>query len=191
MSELTQNINVRTTHQMKKKVMDESHKRGMNMSEYILFSLEDYWNIILQEKSHTSNDQEILRLTTLLLETQSELNSATTQLSQLSIGVGTIKHKSVWQEANETAEKLTQERIDQEKAIAVQEFIEQNLSKLLTTEEEKLQWYANRLRLYETEILKKVFGVARKNPKVKDLPDVVQILANQYYQQFLTQPRHV
>lgn len=41
---LSANINVRTTLAIKKKLMDESDRRDMKMSEYVLFILETHWN---------------------------------------------------------------------------------------------------------------------------------------------------
>ena len=41
---LSTNINIRTTLDVKKKLMDESDKREMKMSEYVLFILETHWN---------------------------------------------------------------------------------------------------------------------------------------------------
>ncbi|MCU0468407.1 MAG: hypothetical protein MUF58_07380 [Arcicella sp.] len=42
MSELTQTINLRTTFEMKKRILDNAEKKGMNQSEYILFAVESY-----------------------------------------------------------------------------------------------------------------------------------------------------
>ena len=83
MSELSQNINIRTTHEMKKKIMDESHRVSMNMSEYILFSIEDYW--ILKDSGTTfqTNNAEQLKFSELLSIAQTELLMAKNEISQL------------------------------------------------------------------------------------------------------------
>lgn len=113
MSDLSTNVNVRTTHEMKKRIMDEAHKRGMTISECILFSLEDYWNII--EKGNIANNSQ---LSTLLQETQAELNAAKTQIEDLKNEKNELKSKfsngkkSFLREANETAGRLSQERIE-------------------------------------------------------------------------------
>lgn len=190
MSDLSTNVNVRTTHEMKKRIMDEAHKRGMTISECILFSLEDYWNII--EKGNIANNSQ---LSTLLQETQAELNDAKTQIEDLKNEKNELKSnngkKSFLREANETAGRLSQERIEQERAIAVREFVEENLDKFANSDQAKLQFYTNRLSQYETDVLKEIFKVVRENTRIKDLPDVVQMLANIYYQQFINKNQHV
>lgn len=194
MSELSQNINIRTTHEMKKRIMDEAHKRGMTISECILFSLEDYWTLI--DKGYSGNDKETANLSALLQKKQDELIEAQVLIEQLTNERNQLNDKfasttkSVWQGAKETVEGLSQERIEQERDIAVREFIEENFHKLVNTDHEKIQFYRNRINLYETEVLKRVFQVAKRNPLVKDLPDVVEILANQYYHQFISNPRY-
>lgn len=192
MSDLSTNVNVRTTHEMKKRIMDEAHKRGMTISECILFSLEDYWNII--EKGNIANNSQ---LSTLLQETQAELNAAKTQIEDLKNEKNELKSKfsngkkSFLREANETAGRLSQERIEQVQAIAVREFIEENLDKFANSDQAKLQFYTNRLSQYETDVLKEIFKVVRENTRIKDLPDVVQMLANIYYQQFINKNQNV
>lgn len=194
MSELSQNINVRTTHEMKKRIMDEAHKRGMTISECILFSLEDYWNLI--NKGDSRNDKENANLSVLLQKKQDELIEAQMLIEQLTNERHQLNDKfalttkSVWQGANETAERLSQERIEQERGIAVREFIEENFHKLVNTDHEKIQFYKSRIDLYETEVLKKVFQIVKRNPRIKDLPDVVEVLASQYYQQFLSNQKY-
>lgn len=194
MSELSQNINVRTTHEMKKRIMDEAHKRGMTISECILFSLEDYWNLI--NKGDSRNDKENANLSVILQKTQDELIEAQMLIEQLTNERNQLNDKfalttkSVWQGAKETVEGLSQERIEQERGIAVREFIEENFHKLVNTDHEKIQFYKSRIDLYETEVLKKVFQIVKRNPRIKDLPDVVEVLASQYYQQFLSNQKY-
>lgn len=65
------------------------------------------------------------------------------------------------------------------------------MNSTVNTDQEKLQWYANRLSLYETDTLNKVFQAVRQNTNIKDLPDVVQALVRQYYQQFLSNNQYV
>lgn len=195
MTDLSANVNVRTTHEMKKRIMDEAHKRGMTISECILFSLEDYWDII--ENGRKTDAKEYNEIVFELENTENELAMANRKLERLTVEKEELlqQHalatKSIWQEANETAERLSKERITQERAIAVREYIEENLSRTVNTDQEKLQWYANRLSLYETETLKKVFQAVRQNTNIKDLPDVVQALVKQYYQQFLSNHQYV
>ncbi len=194
MSELSQNINVRTTHEMKKRIMDEAHKRGMTISECILFSLEDYWDII--QNGRKTDDKEYNELVFELENTENELAMANRKIERLTVEKEELlqrydmKTKSIWQGAKETVEGLSQERIEQERGIAVREFIEENFHKLVNTDHEKIQFYKNRITQYETEVLKRVFQVAKRNPLIKDLPDVVEVLASQYYQQFLSNQKY-
>lgn len=195
MSDLSANVNVRTTHEMKKRIMDEAHKRGMTISECILFSLEDYWDIL--ENGIKADVKQYNELVNVLENTETKLDKANNQIEYLKAEKEELQQqyalstKSIWQEANETAERLSKERIAQERAIAVREYIEKNLSSTVNTDQEKLQWYANRLSLYETDTLNKVFQAVRQNNDIKDLPDVVQGLVQQYYQQFLSKHQYV
>lgn len=175
--------------------MDDAYKRGMTISECILFSLEDYWNLIVRGDS--GNDKETANLSILLQKKQDELIEAQMLIEQLTNKKKqlndkfTLTTKSVWQGAKETVEELSQERIEQERGMAVREFIEENFHKIVNTDHEKIQFYKSRIDMYETEVLKKVFQVVKRNPRIKDLPDVVEILASQYYQQFIIPQQHV
>lgn len=195
MTDLSANVNVRTTHEMKKRIMDEAHKRGMTISECILFSLEDYWDII--ENGRKTDAKEYNEIVFELENTENELAMANRKIERLTVEKEELQQqyalttKSIWQEANETAERLSKERIAQERTIAVREYLEENFSRTVNTEQEKLQWYVNRLSLYETDTLKKLFQVVRQNTDIKDLPDVAQYLVKQYYQQFLSNHQYV
>jgi hypothetical protein len=200
MSDLSQNINIRTTHQMKKKIMDESHRVTMNMSEYILFSMEDYWGMKDNGTTSQFNNEEQLRLSTLLSTTQSELLMAKNEISQLLTDKNSLtetlhsQKNSIWQEANETALRLSREHIEQEKTLAVQQFREQSMNQIAHSDQQT-QWYANRLQQYETDMVKNIFDVTRQHPtlsqEVRDLPDVVHYLAYQFHQQFLNPEANV
>jgi hypothetical protein len=192
MSELSHNINVRLTHQMKKRIMDESHRVGMNMSEYILFSLEDYWVVKSQPPAATSNIE--------LLQVQVELERAKSEITQL-VSEKTIlterlssQKNSILQEATDMANRLSHERIEQEKQSAVQLFRGQFVSRL-SNADQQLQWHNQRIQQYETNLVKDIFKITQQHPHlakdIKDLPDVVHFLAYQFHQQFLTEQHHV
>ena len=182
MSDLSQNINIRTTHQMKKKIMDESHRVTMNMSEYILFSMEDYWGMRNNGTTSQSNNEEQQRLSALLSNTQSELLKAKNEISQLLSDKNSLaetlhsQKNSIWQEANETALRLSHQNIEQEKALAVQQFREQSLNQIAQSDQQ-VQWYANRLQQYENDMVKSIFNLTRQHPtlsqEIQDLPNVV------------------
>jgi uncharacterized membrane-anchored protein YhcB (DUF1043 family) len=188
MSELSHNINVRLTHLMKKRIMDESHRVGMNMSEYILFSLEDYWVGKNQPPAATSNTE--------LISVQAELERAKSEIGQLVSEKTNLTERlssqqnSIWQEATETANRLSHERIEQEKTLAVQAFRGQFVSRL-ADKDQQLKWHNQRIQLYETKLVKDIFKITQQHPhlakNIKDLPDVVHYLAYQFHQQFLKQ----
>lgn len=200
MSELSQNINIRTTHEMKKKIMDESHRVTMNMSEYILFSIEDYW--ILKDSGITSqtNNAEQLKFSELLSIAQTELLMAKNEISQLLTEKNSLtetlhsQKNSIWQEANETALRLSREHIEQEKMLAVQQFREQSLNQIAQSDQQ-VQWYVNRLQQYENDMVKNIFNLTRQHPtlsqEIQDLPNVVHYLAYQFHQQFLNPEANV
>ena len=200
MSDLSQNINIRTTHQMKKKIMDESHRVTMNMSEYILFSMEDYWGMRNNGTTSQSNNEEQQRLSALLSNTQSELLKAKNEISQLLSDKNSLtetlqsQKNSIWQEANETALRLSHQNIEQEKALAVQQFREQSLNQIAQSDQQ-VQWYANRLQQYENDMVKSIFNLTRQHPtlsqEIQDLPNVVHYLAYQFHQQFLNPAANV
>ncbi len=192
MSELSQNINIRLTHQMKKRIMDESHRVAMNMSEYILFSLEDYWLMKDEPKTAVSND-ELLRTKAELEKAKSEINQLVSEKTTLTERLGSQRN-SIWQEATEMANKLTQERIEQEKTLAVQIFKGQFMNKLATSDQQ-LQLYNQRLQMYETNLVKDIFQITQQHPHlaqdIRDLPDVVHYLAYHFHQQYLNQEADV
>ena len=200
MSELSQNINIRTTHEMKKKIMDESHRVTMNMSEYILFSIEDYW--ILKDSGTTSqtNNAEQLKFSELLSIAQTELLMAKNEISQLLTEKNSLtetlhsQKNSIWQEANETALRLSREHIEQEKMLAVQQFREQSLNQIAQSDQQ-VHWYVNRLQQYENDMVKNIFNLTRQHPtlsqEIQDLPNVVHYLAYQFHQQFLNPEANV
>ena len=200
MSELSQNINIRTTHEMKKKIMDESHRVTMNMSEYILFSIEDYW--ILKDSGITSqtNNAEQLKFSELLSTAQTELLRAKNEISQLLTEKNSLtetlhsQKNSIWQEANETALRLSREHIEQEKMLSVQQFREQSLNQIAQSDQQ-VHWYVNRLQQYENDMVKNIFNLTRQHPtlsqEIQDLPNVVHYLAYQFHQQFLNPEANV
>ena len=101
---------------------------------------------------------------------------------------------SIWQEANETALRLSREHIEQEKMLAVQQFREQSLNQIAQSDQE-VQWYANRLQQYENDMVKNIFNLTRQHPtlsqEIQDLPNVVHYLAYQFHQQFLNPEANV
>ena len=200
MSELSHNINIRLTHPMKKSIMDKSHKLDMSMSQYILFSIEDYWTMLNNDTTSQSSSEEQQMIMALLSATQSELLRAKNEISQLLTDKNSLaetlqsQKNSIWQEANETALRLSREHIEQEKTLAVQQFREQSMNQVAHSDQQT-QWYANRLQEYENDMIKNIFNLTRQHPtlsqEIKDLPDVVHYLAYQFHQQFLNPEANV
>jgi chromosome segregation ATPase len=192
MSELSHNINVRLTHLMKKRIMDESHRVGMNMSEYILFSMEDYWVVKNQPKAAEST-AELLRIQAELERAKSEISQLVSEKTILTERLSSQKN-SILQEATDMANRLSHERIEQEKQSAVQLFRGQFESRL-SNADQQLQWHNQRIQQYETNLVKDIFQITQQHPhlaqNIRDLPDVVHFLAYQFHQQFLNQQHHV
>ena len=185
MEKLTQNINIRTNLNIKKRLMDEASSLDMNMSEYVLLILQSHWD--KKDQSLATTHQEST------LSSQHQLSESELIISQLIAEKSELQeklqaqNKSVWQEAMSTAKKLSEERIRREREAAIYEY---QRSGGATIESATITSLQARLAAYETDLLKQVFNVVRQNPKVSDLPDVVQILTYQYFQQFIKPSIH-
>ncbi len=186
---LSTNINVRTTLDVKKKLMDESDKREMKMSEYVLFILETHWNK-LNEPPQENNElmqlqQELAEVRKNLQETQSKVIELKTENNQL-VERLSEEPMTVWQEAAETTNKLSEEHIQRQIDIALNGYKQQLSEQLITNENQQIRILAGRLQLYETPLLKGIFSVlSQNNRNIKDLPDIVSVLTQHYYQEFI------
>ena len=186
---LRANINVRTTLEVKKKLMDEADKREITMSDYILFILETNWNK-LNESSEPNT--EILQLREDLAETNKALHEAQIQVIELTdknsqlIGSLNGEPKTIWQEAAEATNKLSNEHIQRQIDIALNGYKQQLSEQLITNENQQIRILAGRLQLYETPLLKGIFNVlSQNNQNIKDLPDIVSVLTQHYYQEVI------
>lgn len=186
---LSANINVRTTLDVKKKLMDEADKREMTMSEYVLFILETNWN-----KSNESPEQnsEILQLREELTEINKALQEAQTHVIELTDKNSQLveslsgEPKTLWQEAAETTNKLSEEHIQRQIDIALNGYQQQVREQLITNENQQIKILAGRLQLYETPLLKGIFNtLSQNNQNIKDLPDIVSVLTQHYYQEVI------
>jgi hypothetical protein len=184
-NELSQNINIRMNLQTKKKIMEEAHHHEMNMSEYILFLLEDYW-----ESNHENElKAESQQLKELVSVSQAEINEANAEINRLKTLLTTthdnfnVEKNGIWDEAKATAQKLAKRHVEQERIIAVREFKENHLNKLVSNDREVVKQLRNRLVSYETNQLRELFEAVRHNETVRDLPDVVNALVGQYFKQ--------
>lgn len=172
MAELTENINIRTTRDTKKKVMDEAAQIGINITEYVTYVLESYW----AEQSNVKEEK------TAIQALESQLSAYQKRVEEL-----TVEKEELLAKTAQEAMNLSTEKIEKEKALAVQQFQEE-ANRVFNEEHLKVvQPLKERLKLYESHELKTVFEAVRSNPKIHDLPDVVNVLISQYYQQFITQ----
>ena len=186
---LSANINVRMTLDVKKKLMDEADRREMNMSEYVIFILETTWNK-LNESSEPNN--EILHLREDLAKLNKALNEAEIQVIELTDKNSQLDEslsgepKTLWQEATETTNKLSKEHIQRQIDIALNGYKQQLSEQLITNENQQIRILAGRLQLYETPLLKGIFNtLSHNNQNIKDLPDIVSVLTQHYYQEVI------
>ena len=186
---LSANINVRTTLDVKKKLMDEADKREMTMSEYVLFILETNWNK-LNESPEQNN--EILQLREELTEINKALHEAQIQVIELTDKNSQLveslsgEPKTLWQEAADTTNKLSEEHIQRQIDIALNGYQQQVREQLITNENQQIKILAGRLQLYETPLLKGIFNtLSQNNQTIKDLPDIVSVLTQHYYQEVI------
>ena len=186
---LNTNINVRTTLDVKKKLMDESDRREMKMSEYVLFILESHWNKLDApiEENHEIQQlhQELTEVRKTLQETQKkviEFRDENAQLTERLSG----QPKTVWQEATETTNKLSEEHIQHRINVALNGYQQQMREKSLVNENQEIKILLERLQLYETPLLKGIYNtLIKSNRHIKDLPDIVAVLTQHYYQEVI------
>jgi predicted DNA-binding protein len=178
MSELSQTINIRTTFEMKKRILDNAEKKGMNQSEYILFAVESYLkNVNNPAASQTNNEVDNSQITLL----QVQLDAANQKLKTMEDHV-VLEKKSIWQEATDLANRITSEKIQQAQSQAVREYQEKYREEMdLTNQQFKM--LQDRLFAYETPLLKQVFQFASQNHQIRDYPDVVYFLVHCYSKQ--------
>ena len=177
MSELTQTINIRTTFEMKKRILENAEKQGMNQSEYILFAVESYLKRISDQ-----NSENILEVdNSELKQLQEQLAVTNNQLRQLKEDTA-FEKKSILQEAVDLAHKMSSERIHQAQSQAVRLYQEKNRNEVDNTNQQ-IKILQERLFAYETPLLKEVFNYASQNPQIRDFPDVVHHLVHSYKQQ--------
>ena len=177
MSELSQTINIRTTFEMKKRILANAEKQGMNQSEYILFAVESYLKGI-----SSANTESVLEVdNSQLAKLQEQLAATNNQLRQLQEDVS-FEKKSILQEAADLAHKMSYERIQQAQSQAVRIYQEKNRGDIDFTNQ-KINFLQERVYAYETPLLKEVFNFASQNPQIRDYPDVVYFLLHCYKQQ--------
>jgi hypothetical protein len=177
MSELTQTINIRTTFEMKRRILDNAAKKGMNQSEYILFAVESYLKGISNHISESNLEVDNSQLTQL----QEQLAATNNQLRQLKEDV-TLEKKSILQEATDLAHKMSSERIQQAQVQAVRVYQEKRINEVDSTNQQ-IRILQERIFAYETPLLKEVFNYTSQNPQIRDYPDVVYFLLHCYKQQ--------
>jgi hypothetical protein len=205
MSELTQNINVRMTHEMKKKIMDESYKREISISAYILFLIQEHWERPYQVQNEIQGEDNAIELEEgeisdkeykeMYLEAEDEIkklgiysNRLLEILEENSITIIHPKRIRLSEREDAINNGTLEEILRIEKDPKSIKSISQNKEQLVKASE-KIRFIEQRLNSYETPVLKNIFrftqGQASLAPSIKDLPDVVQYLAYSYNNQFL------
>lgn len=159
MSELSQTINIRTTFEMKKRILDNAEKKGMNQSEYILFAVESYLKGI---SSLTESNLEVDNIQ--LKQLQEQLAATNNQIRQMKEDA-VFEKKSILQEAADLAHKMSSERIQQAQAQAVRVYQEKNRGDIDFTNQ-RINFLQERVYAYETPLLKEVFSFASQNPQI-------------------------
>ena len=177
MSDLTQTINIRTTFEMKKRILENAEKKGMNQSEYILFAVESYLKGISSPNSESVLEVDNIQLKQL----QEQLEATNNQLRQMREETA-FEKKSILQEAADLAHKMSSERIQQAQAQAVRLYQEKNRSEV-DNNNQQVRVLQERIFAYETPLLKEVFNYTSQNPQIRDYPDVVYFLLHCYKQQ--------
>ena len=177
MSDLTQSINIRTTFEMKKRILENAEKQGMNQSEYILFAVESYLKRISDQNSESVLEVDNIQLKQL----QEQLEATNNQLRQMREETA-FEKKSILQEAADLAHKMSSERIQQAQAQAVRLYQEKNRSEV-DNNNQQVRVLQERIFAYETPLLKEIFNYSSQNPQIRDYPDVVYFLLHCYKQQ--------
>jgi hypothetical protein len=205
MSELTQNINVRVTHEMKKKIMDESHIREISISSYILFLIQDHWEksknapnnsqVEVIEKELEDGEISMSEYKEMYLEAEDEIKRLGIYsdrlieiLAENSIEIIHPSRIGISERIEALNNGTLKELLKIEKDPKSIKAVSQNKEYLIKASE-RIRFMEQRLNSYETPVLKNIFrftqGQASLAPSIKDLPDVVKFLADSYNYQFL------
>lgn len=162
---------------MKKRILENAEKKGMNQSEYILFAVESYLKGISSPDSESILEVDNIQMKQL----QEQLAATNNQIRQMKENA-VFEKKSILQEAADLAHKMSSERIQQAQAQAVRIYQEKSRSEVDNTNQQ-IRILQERLFAYETPLLKEVFNCTSQNPQIRDYPDVVYLLLHCYKQQ--------
>lgn len=174
MGDLTQMINIRTTFSMKKRIIENAEKQGMNLSEYVLFAIESYLNGQV-DSIYTCHSQDSAD------KLNNELLKANQYIEQLKEQM-VLERNKIWKEASNTINRYSMVKVQRTEEDTIKKIKNQYIEELkkLATQNRLTQ---DRLYAYETPILKEVFKFASQNPQIRDYPDVVYFLVHCYYKQ--------
>ncbi|MEA5460303.1 hypothetical protein VB796_14705 [Arcicella sp. LKC2W] len=169
--------------------MDEADKRELSMSEYVLLILETNWSKLNEPPEENS---EILALRENLTELKKALQDAQIKVIQLKEENAQLveslskESKTLWQEATETTNKLSQEHIQRQIDVALNGYRQQLREQSIANDNHEINLLNARLELYETPLLKGIFNILnRTNRNIRDLPDIVTCLTNHYYHEVI------
>ncbi|PWK28953.1 hypothetical protein LV89_00506 [Arcicella aurantiaca] len=179
MSELSQTINIRTTFDMKKRILDHADKKGMNQSEFIIYAVESFLN---GGNNQNPVESKLDIDNSFVQQLQEQLATTTNQLRLIQETM-TSERKSILQEAVELAQRMATEKIQQVQNQAIRVHQERTRNDFDGTNQQ-IKVLQERLYAYETPLLKEVFMMVSQNPQIRDYPDVVYFLVHCYSQQF-------
>ena len=179
MSELPQIINIHTTFEMKKRILDHADKKGMNQSEFIIYAVESFLN---GGNNQNPVESKLDIDNSFVQQLQEQLATTTNQLRLIQETM-TSERKSILQEAVELAQRMATEKIQQAQTQAVRVYQEKTRNDFDATNKQ-ISALQERLYAYETPLLKEVYNMVSQNPQIRDYPDVVYFLVHCYSQQF-------
>ncbi|MFC3812847.1 hypothetical protein [Lacihabitans lacunae] len=199
MNELSQNVNIRTSYDFKRKVMAEANERRMRMSEYLTNLIQDYWE--MEEKGELKSSKfENEEYEKELKNYQVKLEEKARKIKTLESKINSYEEKfedfqnnyqsSVLEKSNRILEQWKQSELKRiENEIKEQKNAElDTLNKLYLKTKENYYENSARLERYETDLLMETFDFVNGQSNedvVADMPTLVNILVTMYYNQFI------
>lgn len=199
MNELSQNVNIRTSYDFKRKVMAEANERRMRMSEYLTNLIQDYWE--MEEKGELKSSAfENVEYEKELKNYQVKLEEKARKIKTLESKINSYEEKfedfqnnyqsSVLEKSNRILEQWKQSELKRiENEIKEQKNAElDTLNKLYLKTKENYYENSARLERYETDLLMETFDFVNGQSNedvVADMPTLVNILVTMYYNQFI------
>jgi hypothetical protein len=199
MNELSQNVNIRTSYDFKRKIMAEANERRMRMSEYLTNIIQDYWE--MEEKGELKSSAfENEEYEKELKNYQVKLEEKARKIKALENKINSYEEKfedfqnnyqsSVLEKSKRILEQWKQSELKRiENEIKEQKNAELNTLNMLYLAEQKDARESSALvERYETDLLMETFDFVNNQSDedvVADMPTLVNILVTLYYNQFI------